>query len=55
MYTLGRGLQILGMATLMMALYVGFTMERGTGPELLLLAIGCLFFIVGRLLEGRVR
>jgi len=55
MYTLGRGFQLFGMGILMMALYVGLTMERGTGPELLLLAIGCLFFIVGRLLEGRVR
>jgi hypothetical protein len=53
MYYLGRGLQVLGMANLVVALFVGITEERGMGPELILLGIGTLLFLLGRLLERR--
>ena len=53
MYYLGRGLQVLGMANLGVALFVGFTEEHGMGPELLLLGIGAVLFMVGRFLQGR--
>ncbi|MEE8326417.1 MAG: hypothetical protein V3W10_02715 [candidate division NC10 bacterium] len=53
MYYLGRGLQVLGMANLMVALYVGMSEEHGMGPELLLLGIGAIFFLLGRLIQGR--
>jgi len=53
MYTLGRGLQVLGMGNLVVALIVGMTEEHGMGPELVLLGIGALFFLLGRLLERR--
>jgi hypothetical protein len=53
MYYLGRGLQVLGMANLMVALYVGMSEEHGMGPELLLLGIGAIIFLLGRLIQGR--
>lgn len=53
MYYLGRGLQVFGMANLMVALYVGMSEEHGMGPELLLLGIGVIFFLLGRLIQGR--
>lgn len=53
MYYVGRGLQVLGMANLVVALFVGLTEEHGMGPELLLLGIGALLFMVGYLLQGR--
>ncbi|MDZ4338758.1 MAG: hypothetical protein U1B94_00915 [candidate division NC10 bacterium] len=53
MYALGRGLQVLGMGNLVVALFVGMTEEHGMGPELVLLGIGALLFLLGRLLERR--
>lgn len=53
MYYLGRGLQVLGMANLGVALFVGLTEEHGMGPELLLLGIGAVLFMAGRFLQGR--
>ena len=55
MYYLGRGLQVFGMANLMVALYVGLSQENGMGPEMMLLGIGVLAFLLGRLLESRGR
>jgi hypothetical protein len=42
------------MANLAVALFVGLTEEQGMGPEFLLLGIGVVLFMLGRLLEGRV-
>ncbi|MFQ5802631.1 MAG: hypothetical protein ACE5JQ_07035 [Candidatus Methylomirabilales bacterium] len=53
MYYLGRGLQVLGMANLMVGFYVGISEEHGMGPELLLLGIGVLLFLMGWFLQGR--
>lgn len=53
MYYLGRGLQVFGMGNLMVALYVGMSQEHGMGPELILLGIGVIFFLLGRLIQGR--
>jgi hypothetical protein len=53
MYALGRGLQVLGMGNLVVALFVGMTEEHGMGPELVLLGIGALLFLLGRFLERR--
>jgi hypothetical protein len=53
MYVLGRSLQVLGMANLVVALFVGMTDEHGMGPEMLLLGIGALLFLFGRFLERR--
>lgn len=53
MYILGRSLQILGMGNLVVALFVGVTEEHGMGPEMVLLGIGTLLFLLGRLLERR--
>jgi hypothetical protein len=53
MYYLGRGLQMLGMANLVVALFVGLTEEQGMGPEMLLLGIGAVLFTVGWFLQGR--
>lgn len=53
MYYLGRGLQVLGMANLGVALFVGITEEHGMGPELLLLGIGIVLFTLGWLVQGR--
>ncbi len=53
MFYIGRGLQVLGMANLVVALFVGLTEEHGMGPEMLLLGIGVVLFMVGHLLQGR--
>ncbi|MFQ5989481.1 MAG: hypothetical protein ACE5K9_06165 [Candidatus Methylomirabilales bacterium] len=55
MYYLGRGLQVFGMGNLMVALYIGVSQEHGMGPEMILLGIGVLAFLLGRLLESRWR
>lgn len=55
MYYLGRGLQVLGMGNLMVALFIGIAEEHGMGPEMILLAVGAVLFLLGRLLEGRGR
>ncbi|MFQ5847716.1 MAG: hypothetical protein ACE5IQ_08645 [Candidatus Methylomirabilales bacterium] len=52
MYYLGRGLQVLGMANLAVGLFVGITEEHGMGPELILLGVGALLFLLGRFLQG---
>lgn len=48
---------MLGMANLVVGLFVGLTEEHGMGPELILLGVGSLCFLVGRLLErgGKMR
>lgn len=51
----GRTLQLLGMGNLLVGLYVGLTEEGGMGPELTLLALGSVLFLLGRFLERRVR
>lgn len=53
MYYLGRGLQVLGMGNLVVALFIGLTEEQGMGPEMVLLGIGVVLFMVGHLLQGR--
>lgn len=53
MYYLGRGLQVLGMANLVVAFFIGITEEHGMGPELVLLGIGALLFMLGWMLERR--
>ena len=50
---LAKGLQLFGMANLMVGFYIGLTDERGMWPELYLLGIGSAVFLLGRLLEGR--
>jgi hypothetical protein len=52
---LAKGLQLFGMANLMVGLYIGLTDESGMWTELYLLGIGSLLFLLGRLLEGRGR
>lgn len=52
-YYLGKALQLIGMANLLVGLYVGLTEEGGMGPELSLFLIGSLLFMIGRLLERR--
>lgn len=51
-YYLGKALQLIGMANLLVGLYVGLV-EGGMWPELYLLLIGSLLFIIGQLLERR--
>jgi hypothetical protein len=51
MYYLGKGLEMLGMTSLMVALFVGLTDEQGMAKEYLFLGIGIVLFIVGRFLE----
>ena len=51
-FYIGRSLQVVGMAELAWALYVGFV--RGDWKsELVNLAFGALLFLTGRLLERR--
>ena len=52
-YHLGKVLQLIGMANLLVGLYVGLTEEGGMWPELYLFLIGSLLFMIGRLLERR--
>jgi hypothetical protein len=47
---LARGLQLLGMANLMVGLYIGLTDERGMWTELYLLGIGSVVFFLGWLI-----
>ena len=51
MYYLGKALEMLGMTSLMVALFVGLTEEQGMAKEYLFLGIGIVLFIVGRFLE----
>jgi len=53
MFYLGRGLQVLGMANLVVAFFVGITEEDGMGPEMVLLGIGAVLFMLGRMLERK--
>ena len=51
MYYLGKALEMLGMTSLMVALFVGLTEEQGMAKEYLFLGIGIVLFIAGRFLE----
>jgi hypothetical protein len=53
MYYLARGLQLFGMANLMVAFFIGVTEEQGMGIEMLLLGVGSLLFLLGRYLQGK--
>jgi hypothetical protein len=53
MFYLGRGLQVIGMANLVVAFFVGVTQEDGMGPEMILLGIGAALFMLGRMLERK--
>jgi len=50
---LAKGLQLFGMANLMVGFYIGLNDERGMWTELFLLGIGSAIFLLGRLLDGR--
>lgn len=52
---LAKGLQLFGMANLMVGFYIGLTDESGMWTELYLLGIGSVLFLLGRLVEGRAR
>jgi hypothetical protein len=47
---LAKGLQLLGMANLMVGLYIGLTDERGMWTELYLLGLGSTIFFLGWLI-----
>ena len=51
MFYLGKALEMLGMTSLMVALFVGITDERGMAKEYLFLGIGIVVFLLGRFLE----
>jgi hypothetical protein len=51
MYYLGKTLEMLGMTSLMVALFVGITDDQGMAQEYLFLGIGIALFFVGRVLE----
>ena len=51
MYYLGKALEMLGMTSLMVALFVGITDEHGMAKEYLFLGLGIAMFLLGRLLE----
>ena len=51
MFYLGKALEILGMTSLMVALFVGISDEHGMAKEYLFLGIGIVVFLLGRLLE----
>jgi len=51
LYYLGKALEMLGMTTLMVALFVGITDEHGMGKEYAFLGTGILVFLLGRFLE----
>ena len=53
MFYLGRGLQVIGMANLVVALFVGIAEEHGMGPEMVLLGIGAALFMLGRMFERK--
>ena len=44
-------LELIGFAHVGYALFVGLTQENAMGPELKLLMLGALLFVLGRLLE----
>ena len=44
---IAKGLQLFGMANLMVGLYIGLTDERGMWTELYLLGIGSAIFVLG--------
>jgi len=54
MFYLGRGLQVIGMGNLVVAFFVGITEEQGMGPEMVLLGIGAVVFMLGWMLERKV-
>ncbi len=51
MYYFGKALEMIGMTSLMVALFVGMTDEQGMAKEYLFLGIGIVVFLVGRFLE----
>lgn len=53
MFYLGRGLQVLGMGNLVVAFFVGITEEHGMGPEMVLLGVGAVLFMLGWMLERK--
>ena len=50
-YGIGRFLQVLGMATVLVGLWVGISVSN-VRAELIYLGLGIGLFIVGRLLQG---
>lgn len=52
-FYVAKTLQLIGFAHVTYALFVGLTEENAMGPELKLLMMGAVFFLCGRLLEGR--
>jgi hypothetical protein len=52
-FYLAKSLQAIGMVNLMVALYAGITMEKGTVLEYAFLGIGVALFLLGRYLEPR--
>ena len=53
-YALARFLQILGLATVLLGLYVGISLSN-VRVELIYLGIGAALFYGGRLLQGKDR
>ena len=51
MYYLGKALEMLGMTSLMVALFIGVTDAQGMAKEYLFLGIGIVLFLAGRGLE----
>ena len=51
MFYLGKALEMLGMTSLMVALFVGISDEHGMAKEYLFLGIGIIVFLLGRILE----
>jgi formate hydrogenlyase subunit 3/multisubunit Na+/H+ antiporter MnhD subunit len=51
MFYLGKALEMLGMTSLMVALFVGISDEHGMAKEYLFLGIGIVVFLLGRILE----
>jgi len=46
-------LELIGFAHVGYALFIGLTQESSMGPEMNLLMLGALFFVLGRLLERK--
>ena len=46
-------LELIGFAHVGYALFVGLTQENSMGPEMKLLMLGAIFFLLGRLLERK--
>ena len=51
MFYLGKALEMLGMTSLMVALFVGIMDEQGMAKEYLFMGIGIVVFLLGRFLE----